>query len=75
MSGKIETHGDIEIICQSLAELAPNKLARLIFRTYADCAPPWQPHWTRSSWKSGTTAPCTPATPARPRVAAITGCG
>jgi hypothetical protein len=42
MSGKIETHGDIEIICQSLAELAPNKLARLIFRTYADCAPPWQ---------------------------------
>lgn len=42
MSATIETHGDIEIICSSLSELAPNKMARLIFRTYADASPPWQ---------------------------------
>lgn len=42
MPGTIEIHGDIEIICQSLSELAPNKIARLVFRTYADAMPPWQ---------------------------------
>ncbi len=42
MPGKIEIHGDIEIICQSISELAPNKMARLVFRTYADSMPPWQ---------------------------------
>jgi hypothetical protein len=42
MSATIESHGDIEIICQSLNELAPNKMARLVFRTYADASPPWQ---------------------------------
>lgn len=42
MSATIESHGDIEIICQSLNELAANKTARLVFRTYADASPPWQ---------------------------------
>jgi len=42
MSATIESQGDIEILCQSLNELAPNKMARLIFRTYADASPPWQ---------------------------------
>ena len=42
MAGTIESHGDIEIICQSLSELAANKRARLVFRTYADVSPPWQ---------------------------------
>jgi hypothetical protein len=42
MPATIEIHGDIEIICQALGELAPNKMARLVFRTYADAVPPWQ---------------------------------
>jgi hypothetical protein len=42
MPATIEIHGDIEIICQSINELAPNKIARLVFRTFGDGAPPWQ---------------------------------
>ena len=42
MAATIESHGDIEIICESISELAANKLARLVFRAYADAAPPFQ---------------------------------
>lgn len=42
MPATIEIHGDIEIICQSLSDLAPNRIARIVFRTYADATPPWQ---------------------------------
>jgi hypothetical protein len=42
MPATIESHGDIEIICQSLSELGPNKVARLVFRMFAEAAPPWQ---------------------------------
>src|SRR4051794_40844004 len=42
MPATIEAHGDIEIICQSLSELAPNKVARLVFRTFSETPPPWQ---------------------------------
>lgn len=42
MQASIESHGDIEIACENLGELAPNKIARLIFRAYADAFPPFQ---------------------------------
>ncbi len=42
MPATIESHGEIEIVCQSLNELGPNKVARLVFRTFAESAPPWQ---------------------------------
>jgi len=38
----IESHGEIEIICETLAELAPNKTARLVFRAWEDATPPFQ---------------------------------
>jgi hypothetical protein len=41
MSAKIESHGDIEVIC-STHDLAPNKTARLIFRTVDLPSPPYQ---------------------------------
>ncbi len=51
MPGKIEVHGDIEIICQSISELGPNKMARLVFRTYGESMPPWQIRVTSPSGK------------------------
>ena len=41
MSAKIESHGDIEIICPT-HDLAPNKVARLTFRTVDFPSPPYQ---------------------------------
>lgn len=41
MSAKIESHGDIEVIC-STHDLEPNKTARLIFRTVDLPSPPYQ---------------------------------
>ena len=41
MSATLDCHGDIEIICNS-DELAPNKMARLTFRTVDLPVPPFQ---------------------------------
>jgi hypothetical protein len=41
MSARIESHGDIEIVCQT-AELAPNKMAHLVFRLFGDAHPPFE---------------------------------
>lgn len=41
MPAKIESHGDIEIIC-STHDLAPNKIAKVIFRTVDMPSPPYQ---------------------------------
>ena len=42
MPGNIDTHGEIEIICQTVAELAPNKIAKIVFRAWDDAAPPFE---------------------------------
>ncbi|MEQ9325439.1 MAG: hypothetical protein RIF41_40105 [Polyangiaceae bacterium] len=42
MPGSIDTHGDIEIICQTAAELAPNKIAKIVFRAWEDATPPFE---------------------------------
>ncbi len=38
----IESSGEIEIVCESLADLSPNKMAKLVFRTWEDASPPYQ---------------------------------
>jgi hypothetical protein len=40
--GTIDTHGEIEIICQTVADLAPHKMAKLIFRAWDDASPPFE---------------------------------
>jgi len=42
MAATIETHGEIEIICQTLAELSANKVAKLVFRSWEGADPPYQ---------------------------------
>ena len=38
----IESSGEIEIVCQDIGNLGPNKMARLVFRTWEDASPPYQ---------------------------------
>ena len=42
MPATIECSGEIEILCEGLAELGPNKMAKVVFRTYEDASPPFQ---------------------------------
>lgn len=41
MASRLETHGDIEIICIT-DDLAPNKMAQLVFRAFGDAMPPFE---------------------------------
>ncbi|MEZ4445789.1 MAG: hypothetical protein R3B72_42325 [Polyangiaceae bacterium] len=41
MPGTIDTHGEIEIICQAAGDLGPHKTAKLVFRAWDD-APPYE---------------------------------
>ncbi len=41
MPSTLEAHGDIEIICLT-DDLAPNKMAQLIFRAFGDAMPPFE---------------------------------
>lgn len=41
MAATLETSGDIEVICDT-EDVAPNQIARLVFRTHDDTAPPYQ---------------------------------
>lgn len=41
MPASLETTGDIEVICDT-EDLAPNKMARLVFRAHDDAQPPFQ---------------------------------
>ncbi len=41
MPATLETQGDIEIICET-TDLAPNKNAKLVFRTWGAAQPPYQ---------------------------------
>lgn len=41
MPSNIESHGDIEIVCDT-NDLGPNKMARLVFRAWDDAQPPFQ---------------------------------
>jgi hypothetical protein len=38
----LETHGDIEVRCDNTDTLAPNRMAKLVFRAYDDTSPPFQ---------------------------------
>ncbi|MSP24520.1 MAG: hypothetical protein EXR75_05015 [Myxococcales bacterium] len=42
MAAAIESHGDIEIFCQSIGDVGPSKAARLVFRPYVAGIPPYQ---------------------------------
>ncbi len=42
MAASIENHGEIEILCQSLSDVAPGKTVRLVFRPYVTGVPPYQ---------------------------------
>lgn len=42
MPATIECHGEIEIVCQAIGDVAPNKQAKLVFRTWEDAGPPFQ---------------------------------
>ncbi len=41
MPSRLETHGDIEIICLT-DDLAPNKMAQIVFRAFGDAMPPFE---------------------------------
>ena len=41
MPATLETQGDIEVICET-THLAPNKNAKLVFRTWGEAQPPYQ---------------------------------
>ena len=41
MPSRLETHGDIEIICLT-DDLTPNKMAQLVFRAFGDAIPPFE---------------------------------
>ena len=41
MPATLETHGDIEVRCDT-GSLAPNRMAKLVFRAYDDASPPFQ---------------------------------
>ena len=41
MPATLETHGDIEVKCDT-DHLAPNRMAKLVFRAYDDTTPPFQ---------------------------------
>ncbi|MBI4706082.1 MAG: hypothetical protein HY744_33730 [Deltaproteobacteria bacterium] len=41
MTASLETHGDIEVVCDTTA-LAPGKMARLVFRPVVEVEPPFQ---------------------------------
>ncbi|MBW2453196.1 MAG: hypothetical protein JRI68_01735 [Deltaproteobacteria bacterium] len=41
MPATLETQGDIEVICET-TDLAPNKNAKVVFRTWGEAQPPYQ---------------------------------
>ena len=38
----MDSSGDIEIICDNIDKLSPHERARLVFRTWESCSPPYQ---------------------------------
>ncbi len=41
MPSRLESHGDIEIICLT-DDLGPNKMAQIVFRAFGDAMPPFE---------------------------------
>ncbi len=42
MPGRIDSSGDIEIICENVDKIRPHEMARLVFRVWDGCSPPYQ---------------------------------
>jgi hypothetical protein len=42
VAGKIDSSGDIEIICENIEKIQPNGMARFVFRVWDDCSPPYR---------------------------------
>ncbi len=39
---RLESSGDIEFMCENIDSLMPNDRARIVFRVWDDCSPPYR---------------------------------